>query len=663
MPTAIKGAAMLAGAVGMGVAAFFNPALIASPLFDKIWAGLVIGGIGAEASAVAGALTSNRGTNITSRQVAAYRQIIYGTQRVGGTVIYRSTTGGTHNQYNMIIVISGHECHSIESLYLDGRQVYWDTSSHGNSTRNGVNFGGHAAGGNFIGPDGTQYGFGGLVYCEARYGDQVEGDVITAMTTNDPTWAATSDGRSPWVGGCTYVYLKIQYDPTAFPGEPEIRFTVNGKCDIYDPRTQSRSFTSNWALCMADILTNSQFGLSAQYGADVNTAQLIAAANICEESVTLASGSTECRYAIGYHYDTATSPGDAMQQLIAAAAGRISFVGGEWFLYPAVWTGPSFSFTEKQLAGAITETPVLARRDLCNRVTGTFTSPNYAYNPSGNLYDQNGWYDGTRENTFALQFQPTSFPAYSRDVRHGYSTDQDLIADGKRLLVKDIDLRACLSIGQAQRVAKIVYMRNRAHQYKATYPMSLATMEMQPNDSFSFSFNRLGMTKTLEVLTTRFSVQPPPINGDDHVPCFWLEHEVAETSPDVYAWDVSEEQTIYNVPAMSQINSPYAVAPPTNLSINTSTSTGNNPGIGGNSTNYALAVSWTDPADGQVTGIQINAKQHSDAAWFDAGTAAIGVGLAYVYGVNHSTSYDVRIRSVRSNGGTSSWVEFDSFQA
>ncbi len=647
----------------MGAAAFFNPALVASPLFDKIWASLVIGGIGSEAAAVAGALTSNRGTNITSRQVAAYRQIIYGTQRVGGTVIYRSTTGSTHNQYNMVIALAGHQCHSIEALYLDGRLVHWDTSSHGNSTRNGVNFGGHAAGGNFIGPDGSQYGFGGLVYCEARFGDQVDGDVITAMTSNDPVWAATPDGRSPWVGGCTYVYLKIQYDATAFPGEPEIRFTINGKCDIYDPRTDSRVWTNNWALVMADILSNSRYGLSATYGTDVNTAQMIAAANICEEPVPLASGLSEARYLVAYHYDTATSPGDAMQSLMASAAGRISFVGGEWFLYPAAWTGPSFNFTEQHLAGPITETPVIARRDLCNRVTGTYTAPNWPYNQAGNLYDQNGWYDGTRENTYALQFQATSFPAYSRDVRHGYGTDQDLIADGGRILVKDIDLRPCLSLAQAQRVAKIHYMRVRAHQYKATYPMSLATMEMQPNDTFNFNFNRLGMTKTLEVLTTRFSIQPPPNSQDDQVPVFWIEHEIAETGQDVYAWSPTEELTIYDNPAMSQINSPYLVAAPTNLTISTSTSTGNVKGVGGDATNYALAVIWTAPLDSFVTGIQVQAKLSSDVTWFDAGTASVASMLAYVYGIDHGSTYDIQIRSVSSNDGYSVWVQQLGFTA
>jgi hypothetical protein len=42
-----------------------------------------------EAGAIASALTSNRGMDITTRQAASARQIIYGMQRVGGDMVYQ----------------------------------------------------------------------------------------------------------------------------------------------------------------------------------------------------------------------------------------------------------------------------------------------------------------------------------------------------------------------------------------------------------------------------------------------------------------------------------------------------------------------------------------------------------------------------------------------
>ena len=66
-----------------------------------------------------------------------------------------------------------------------------------------------------------------------------------------------------------------------FPsGEPEIRFDVNGKSDIYDPRTQTTGFTTNWALLVCDRMTDAKLGLGMDYASEINEPQLIAAANV-----------------------------------------------------------------------------------------------------------------------------------------------------------------------------------------------------------------------------------------------------------------------------------------------------------------------------------------------------------------------------------------------
>jgi hypothetical protein len=428
MSKAIQGAVMLAGAVGMGVAAFLDPVLVASPLFDKVWASLILGGISMEAGAIAGALTQNRGVGITTRQTAALRQIIYGEQRVPGVVIYQSTTGSHHDQYNYIIVLAGHVCDVIENLYLDGRQVFWDPGSFGNTTRNGVNFGGSSDGSTHIGPGGAHYNFGTpLVYCEARWGDQAEGDVISGMTANDPNWAADGHGNSPWCGGCTYVYLKVEFDTSMFPQPPEIRFTVRGKNDILDPRTGIAGYSFNWALIMGDILETNLFGLADVLS--VNRAQLVAAANVCDEQVAIAIGGTESRYCGHWHYDAGVSPGDQLQTFMNAAMGRLSRIGGEWYIWPAYWQGPSFTFDASILTGPVQWMPYRSLRELCNRVNGTYIAPNSPWNVAGNLYDANGWYNGSIANQFPFAFQPTNYPQYAQDFLHGYAADVFLEAD------------------------------------------------------------------------------------------------------------------------------------------------------------------------------------------------------------------------------------------
>src|ERR1700733_5648047 len=265
MAKAVIGAALLATGIALdlgtgGFGAALTPVM--STLFGEIMAST---GLSMVSGSIASALTSNRGQNITTRQAAANRQIIYGQQRVGGVMVYNSTTGGSHDQWNAVIVLAGHECESIQNLYLDGRQVHWLGSGAGYSVRNGVGFGGVADGNSHTGPDGLQYNFGGTghsgLYCEARYGDQPSGDYMTSLAANDPHWLNIANGI-PSLMGCTYIYLKIEYNPSLFPNLPEVRVTVNGKNNIFDPRTNTTGFTNNWALICADMITDAEFGLN-----------------------------------------------------------------------------------------------------------------------------------------------------------------------------------------------------------------------------------------------------------------------------------------------------------------------------------------------------------------------------------------------------------------
>jgi len=512
-------------------------------LFDKLWASLILGGISMEAGAIAGALTSNRGSNITIRQPASFRQITYGEQRIGGNLVYPSTTGGHHDQYNKIIVLAGHEIDSIVNLYLDGRQVYWNVGSINNVTRNGVNFGGDADHHDHTGPNGERYNFGTLVYCEARFGDQRPGDYMTSIQANDPTWGPTSAG-TPYLGGCAYVYLKVEFDTAMFSTEPEVRFTIRGKNDILDPRTRVRGYTNNWALIAADILTDTEFGLGDV--GSVNTDQLIAAANVCDELVPLAAGGAEKRYCCNWHYDTSTTPGDALQTIMPAAAGRLSRIGGEWYIWPAYWQGPSFAFDEGIFTAPIEWMPYRSFRDLTNRITGTYTAPNYPYNMAGNLYDANGWYYGTKQNNFPFAFQPTNYPQYAMDVRHGYASDAFLEEDGGILLPREIAQQTVLSVAQAQRVAKIYLLRNR-QQGSGTFSMGLAAFGMQPCSVFTQTFKLYGWTgKVLEVDSFSFKIDG---GGNGNPPSIRTEFKVIETSAAVYEWHASEELTVYDVPA------------------------------------------------------------------------------------------------------------------
>jgi hypothetical protein len=656
MSKAIEGAAMIGAAVGMFAFAVYDPEMFLNPLYLHAMEALAMGGIAMEAGAIAGALTSNRGMNITTRQAASFRQIIYGTQRVGGVEIFRSTTGSHHDQFNYVIVLATHVIDAVENLYLDGRQVFWNGSNTGgNGTRNGCNFGGPASGGTKTGPDGAHYNFDTLVYCEARFGDQVDGDYITGLTANDRNWAPAG-GKTPWVGGCAYVYLKVEYDTAMFPGEPEIRFTVRGKCDILDPRTGLAGYTNNWALVVADVLSDPVNGVGD--GAAVNTAQLIAAANICDEQVACAAG-LEARYTCNWHYDTSTAPGDVLDQMMAAAAGRLSRIGGQWFIWPAYWQGPSFTFDANVLAGKVNWTPNRGLSELFNRVNGTYVAPNYPYNVAGNLYDSNGWYYGTIANQFPYGFQPTNYPQYASDVLHGYADDQYLLEDGGIVLPREIGQQCVLSIAQAQRVAKIYLLRNR-QQGTGTLVTSLAAWGMQPCDVILFDFPAADWEqKQLEVTGTRFRIgEGGGDSGEADAPKLWLEFDIAETDPSVYEWSAAtEELTPYDVPS-TLTGSDYTPAPPTDMTLaSLGLAIVGADGIA----IPRVQINWVAPEDVLVTRIAIQHQASGAGSWTDDGTVGVVSIQAFVTGVVAGGVYNFRIASLRANGAMSPWVEIDGY--
>lgn len=667
MSKAIQGAAELGAAVGFFAAAAFIPGaaiLVGSLAVDMMVAGVGLMGAGMEAGAISDALTANRGTDITIRQPASPRQIIYGTQRVGGVLIFASTTGSEKDQLNRVAVLSTHELWAIQNIYLDGRQVFFAGSGVGYSVRNGYGFGGGGDGQSHTGPDGSQYIFDNAtsghsgVYVEARYGDQAEGDYMGSLTANDSRWGPDANGNTPWVGGCAYVYLKAEADPNLFPQEPEIKVTVKGK-PVYDPRTGETAYSENPALIIADLITDPDYGL----GDAVNQEQLVAAANICDELVAYAGGGggNEARYTCHYRFDTSVAVGDVLTEMLKSMGGRMSYISGEWYLWPATYIGPSLSFDESSLIDKPTWKPTRAFRDLCNRVQGSYTAPNYPYSAAtapgslSDLYDTNGFYNGQIQNNFPFAFQPASYPMYAADTLHGYASDQWLNADGGFALPRTLDLPAVLSVSQAQRLAKIELLRNRRQQGSGTLIMGPEGYQLQPCDTFYMTFPQRGWAnKLLEVTSTRFFIDKDA-NG---LPLVKIAVGVQETDSSIYEWQTSEELTPYDVPAAPQLAA-WTTAPPTNVQLVSGASSALVNADG--SVTPRIEVSWDSPEDVRVAHIQTQYQLVGASTWTDGGTVGVDSNLMFIGPIISGQSYSVQIRSLQSNGAASAWVQVLGF--
>jgi len=460
---------------------------------------------------------------------------------------------------------------------------------------------------------------------------------------------------TPSLSGCAYIYLNLGYDTSLFPSAPEIRITVNGK-PVYDPRTEQTAFSSNWALQVADVIADPVFGLG---DSSINAAQLIAAANVCDEQVQTSQG-LETNFAQNIHYDTSTAPGDALALMMPSAGGKLSRVGGEWYIWPAYWQGPSFTADESMLLDTAEWNPFRSKRDLYNRVNGTYVAPNSPYNVAGNLYDANGWYYGTTANLWPLAWQPTNYPQYACDDLHGYASDVFLVADGGYQLPKELSLRGVNSIVQAQRLAKIDLMRNR-FQGTGAFKMSLAAWQMIPTSIMQFTWPALNMTNQyLEVDRIQMLCEPmKDENGEEGAPALSLAVSVSQTDPSCYEWEISEELTPYDVEACVGAG-PTTPAPPTNIVLADSSATAVMQPDG--TIMPRLLVTWTAPNDVYVTAggsIQVQWQDASGnfnaGAWIDVGTFSGSATSCFVDGVSSVTAVDIQIRSLWANGAASPW--------
>lgn len=626
MAKIVEGAALI---VGAALAFVFTPEL--TPFLIGLYTSLATTGASVLLAGIAQALQHNLGTTVALRQAAAPQTIVYGRSRVGGVIVYTSLTRGSNKLLHLVIVHASHAVQAISALYLDGKQVI--IGSNGTADSN-----------DHYDASGNKYNWQGKVYWETRLGTPDQGP-LSFLTQEDPNWPLTAT-----LAGHACSYIRLTYDAQVFPsGIPGIRVDVVGKNDIYDPRTETRGYTENWALCMADVLCDTNYGLQCTYATEIDEAQLIAAANVCDESVALANGGSEPRYTVNGTFTTDAAPGDILSNLITAAAGRITYVAGVWKIYPAYWQGPSLSLSDADLLGPIKWVPKRKYRDLYNAVKGTFVCPTYPYVSAGPGLALNQKIDGI----FDGQWKQTDMPPYAQDTQHGYASDANYASDGATRLWLDTRFPFTISVAAAQRLAKILLLRNR-QQGTGTIACRLSAYQAKALDVIQFSHPHWSWAgKLLEVSNCRFNLQ----QEEGKPPALSIELDLQETDPSVYAWSASEELSIEDNPA-PQLPNMGEVDTVGNLVLHSGPDTVLSTADG--IQRSRLLVTWNSPDDGFVVhggSIQLQYQPAGASIWNSVMTMPGDATSAYIDGVSDGQAYNVRVRCLNVSGAYSDWVE------
>jgi len=186
----------------------------------------------------------DQGRTVMSRDPIAPRRLIYGQVLVSGTVVFIAATGASNEYLHLILVIAGHQCEAIDTIYFDNVEVPLDGSGNATGT-----FAGNAIVKKHLGAP----------------GDAADATLIAAA----PSYWTSAHTLS----GCTYLYVQLKYNSTLFPnGLPTVTALVKG-ARVYDPRdgTQSATDPTTWkysnnsALCAAHFMNDVKWGKSIAY--------------------------------------------------------------------------------------------------------------------------------------------------------------------------------------------------------------------------------------------------------------------------------------------------------------------------------------------------------------------------------------------------------------
>jgi len=383
----------------------------------------------------------NRGYQVTQTGSALDHQVIYGKVKVGGVRVFDATAGPNNRFLHRIIAFTGHEIESFEEIYINDEVATIDGA------------------GNVTSP--AKYNGRIRMYEHLGEPDQLADSELISFVSS---W--TSEHR---LRGIAYLYMSFEYDPNVFPnGVPEITATIKGK-KVYDPRNGSTAWSDNPALCLRDYLTNDTYGLGEEE-VNVDDVRVSMAANVCDLTDTPDSST---RYTCNGAFTTASTPYEALSNLLTSMGGLLWYAQGEWRMKPAYWTEPNLTLDENDLRGSITVNTRHSRRDNYNTVRGTFRG------------EESNW-------------QVTDYPEVTNSAF--------LSADNSQESSIDLTLPFTDTTVEARRIANVALERNR-QQLTITASFGMRAFQLQVGDNVRINNARFGWTdKEFEVTSWTFGL-------------------------------------------------------------------------------------------------------------------------------------------------------------
>lgn len=579
----------------------------------------------------------DQGTTATFADPTAPVKIVYGSCRIGGTTVFAHTTGDKNKYLHQVIVLTGHDLSEIDDIYFgdEALGMPWNGGSPSNV------------------PDaGSRYS--GFV----RINRKVSGGAADSELVSESggTWT-TSDKLTQ----LTSLYVRTLWDTDVFPQGSNFNISVDVKGrECYDPRDTSTAFTSNPALILRDYLVTF-LGVSTS---EIDDDDVIAAANICDESVTIADATTQARYTFNGVLDTSEPPPDNRAKIARSMAGWCAKIGGKWRMSAGATKSSSWSMTMDDLRGAIQIQNNDEISQACNAVRGVYLNPDNNWIPADaplvrklvtapnitagarctivSLGTTNFTSIGAASNTVGVTFTASGAGTGTGTV------DPYLGEDNGVQYFRDIDLFGVINEATALRLMRIELERAR-HSFTIVVPCKMDALKVKAGDYVDFTESRYGWTnKLFEVVSHRTVMETQEAGiaiGCDLV--------LREVSSAIYTRTSADETTADPAPNSDKQN-PWDVTAPVlgTLESDDAQLTIDSRGA----IISRIKVPWTSPEPNEGT-FEIEYKLSADVDWLPAPISPPKASdrVAWIGPVVDGEDYDVRIRAVNALGAHSDW--------
>jgi len=279
----------------------------------------------------------------TIRSPAANRRVGFGVVRTGGVLVHAVSTGDENRFMHMIIVLQHGEVDRIDPLFYLNDKRSDDPS------------------------------FAGKVYAEYYLGTEDQMACQKMMAVDPTGW--TSAHR---LQGIAYVYLRLEFDQTAFPnGLPQASFIVRAS-KVLDPRLPQGSpaeWSNNSALCILAYL-RAPWGMNAPDSL-IDFDSFCASANTCDELIGSIDPALYLlkRYTCNGMIDLGAAPASIIESMQSSCAGHLTFSNGKYRLFVGAYTTPVGVIKPSQLRGEPVVRLAPSRAALFNTVRGSYVEP------------------------------------------------------------------------------------------------------------------------------------------------------------------------------------------------------------------------------------------------------------------------------------------------